>query len=133
MLFALAAMAISACGAYSAGPGTTPSPSPQQGYVVVLTQQDHTATLQVGQKLEVALGAAGGGVSWSHPRSSDEAVLAPTVDPAATAVRGVTLAAFIARSPGRATITATGAPQCSPGQACPMYAVLFSAVVTVHR
>jgi hypothetical protein len=130
-LCALAVVAISACGAYSVAPAESPSPSSDRGYAVVLTQQDHSATLQVGQKLEVVLGTPAGGVTWSHPRSSDQAVLAPTVDPAATAVRGVTLAAFIARSPGQATLTANGSPQCSPGQACPMYAVLFSAVVTV--
>lgn len=132
---AAAAAALSACGAYTFGGGGTPSPSapptPVNGYSVVLTQQDRTASLRVGEKLEVVLGSAGGGINWSRPKSSDQSVLVPIVNPAATAVRGVTLAAFVARTPGHATLTASGTPQCSPGQACPMFAVLFSALVTV--
>ena len=55
----------------------------------------------------------------------------PPPTPAATAVRGVTLAAFQALAPGRADITATAGAACSPGQACPMYAMLYSVTVTV--
>ena len=44
---------------------------------------------------------------------------------------GVTLASFKAVAPGQATITAVGGASCSPGQACPMYAVLYSIDVTV--
>lgn len=43
----------------------------------------------------------------------------------------MTLAAFQALAPGRAVITAGAGALCSPGQACPMFAILYSATVTV--
>lgn len=132
---ASAAMLVAACGATGIGAGSspTPVPSPTSGgaYAAVVTEKDHSATLRVGQRLEVVLRAAGGMTNWSHPVSSDRSVLAPAVDPAATAVRGVTLAAFVALTPGKATLTSYAGPQCSPGQACPMLAIAFSASVTV--
>lgn len=135
MLCAVVGATLAACGSAGTGAGTTPtptpSPSPGQGYAAVVTEQDHAATLRAGEKLEVVLHAASGMTNWSHPTSSDESVLAPIVDPAATAVRGVTLAAFIAKAPGHAVISSAAGPQCSPGQACPMYAIAFTAVVTV--
>jgi hypothetical protein len=69
--------------------------------------------------------------NWSNVRSGDTSVLTPIVNPAATAVRGVTLAAFQAQARGQANITATAGAACSPGQACPMYAILYSVTVTV--
>jgi hypothetical protein len=69
--------------------------------------------------------------SWSAVRSSDESVLAPIVNPAASAARGVTLAAFKAIAPGTARIDATAAPDCSPGQACPAYLMVLTIEVTV--
>jgi hypothetical protein len=124
---------IAACGSAGLGGGPSPTPSlpPGVGYAVVLTEKDHSATLHVGGKLEVVLRAAPGMNDWSHPRSSDPSVLVATVDPAATAVRGVTLAAFEAVAPGQATIESAAGPQCSPGQACPMYVVAYMATVTV--
>ena len=66
--------------------------------------------------------------------SSDlTSVLAPTVDPAATAAIGVTLAAFKAMQPGQVDVTANASPKCSPGQACPMYLAVYSLKVTVIR
>ena len=100
-------------------------------FEVTVTEMDHSATMHVGQRLEVVLHANNGMNSWTHPRSNNESVLAPTVDPAATAARGVTLAAFVANSPGQANITAVGSPVCPSGQPCPMFAILFSVVVTV--
>jgi hypothetical protein len=69
--------------------------------------------------------------NWSNVRSSNTSVLSPIVNPAATAVRGVTLAAFQALAPGQADITATAAAACPPGMACPMFALLYSVTVTV--
>ncbi len=69
--------------------------------------------------------------NWAQPHSSDETILAPIVDPAATAVRGVTLAAFQARAPGQVDITAYASPICPSGQACPMYVMVVSVRVTV--
>jgi hypothetical protein len=130
-----AALLMAGCGGAGTGSGLTPSPSPSTGsnlgFDVTVTETSKSATMRVGQKLEAVLHAGSGMTPWMQPRSSDESVLAPIVDPAATAVRGVTLAAFEARAPGRADITAYAAPVCPSGQACPMYLIVFSVQVTV--
>jgi hypothetical protein len=126
-LFATAiGLLLTACGSFGTA-GSSASPIPQ----LAVTEKDHTATVRVGQKLEIALHAASGLNDWTHPKSSDETILAPAVDPAATAARGVTLAAFEARSTGEAEVTATASPLCSPGQACPMYLAVYSLKVSV--
>jgi hypothetical protein len=133
----LAALVLTACGSVGAGnlpspsPGPTPSSGPGLGFDALVTERDQAITIHVGQKLEVALHARSGMTNWSNVRSSNALVLAPIVNPAATAVRGVTLAAFEARAAGEAVLTASAGPVCSPGQACPMYAVLWSVTVTV--
>src|SRR6266852_8462899 len=134
---ALVAVALAACG-YSPcacdGSGTLPvetTPSPGLGFDAVVTEKDEAITIQMGQKLEVVLHANPGMTNWSNVRSSDTSVLTPIVNPAATAVRGVTLAAFQAEARGQAVITASAGADCSSGQACPMYAILYSVTVTV--
>jgi len=129
-----AAVLISACG--SVGAGSSPSPSPSassnpMSFDVTVTETTKAASIRVGQKLEVVLHAGNGMNNWTQPRSRDESILAPIVNPAATAVRGVTLAAFQARSQGQVDVTAYGTPNCPSGQACPMYVMLFSVRVTV--
>jgi hypothetical protein len=137
LIAALATVLVAACG-YSPcacdGPGTLPvqtSPSPGLGFDAVVTERDTAITIHTGQKLEVVLHARSGMTDWSNVRSSDTSVLSPIVNPAATAVRGVTLAAFQALAPGRADVTAVAGASCSPGQACPMYEMLYSVTVTV--
>lgn len=103
------------------------------GYEVTATNTDHAVTLRVGQKLEVVLRAAQGMNNWSHPASSDTSVLAPIVDPAATAAIGVTLAAFQAGKPGAVDVTSNASPKCSAGQPCPMYVAAYSLRVTVTQ
>jgi len=133
LLAAAAGLLISACGAVQTGIGPAPSPStgPGLGFDAMVTEKDKAITIQVGQKLEVVLHANAGMTNWSNVRSSDTSVLTPIVNPAATAVRGVTLAAFQAQTPGQSVITASAGAACSPGQACPMYAILYSVTVTV--
>jgi phage tail protein X len=135
MIAVAAAVVIAGCGAYRTGGGAPPSPTPSDGsgfgYDVVVTEKDQTATMRVGQKVEVVLHANSGMDNWTHVRSTNEAVLVPTVNPAATAVRGVTLAAFKAVAPGQAEITAYANPHCPPGSACPMYVAVVSIKVTV--
>jgi hypothetical protein len=97
----------------------------------MVTEKDKAITIHVGQKLEVVLHANPGMTNWGNVRSSDTSVLTPIVNPAATAIRGVTLAAFQAEARGQAVITASAGADCSPGQACPMYAILYSVTVTV--
>jgi hypothetical protein len=125
-----------ACGAPGTGSGANPSPTPSPGGVgfdVVATNSDHAVTMHVGQKLEVVLRAGQGMNDWTHPQSSDQSVLQPIVDPAATAAIGVTLAAFQALAPGEVDVTSNGSPKCSPGQACPMYLAVYSLRVSVTK
>ena len=133
-VLAVAALALfaSACGAYHFGAADrrTPSPSPHGRFDVVATEQDRAVTLRAGQSLEVVL-HGGTTAFWQQVHSSDATVLQPIPDPGATAVQGVTLAAFRANSAGHATVTAVGTPVCPSGQACPMLAVLYSLSVTV--
>jgi hypothetical protein len=135
LIAAVTALVLSACG--SAGIGGAPSPSPNPsggpglGFDAQVTELDTAITIQTGQKLEVVLHARSGMTDWANVRSSDTSVLSPIVNPAATAVRAVTLAAFQALAPGQADITASAGAACSPGQACPMYALLYSVTVTV--
>ena len=120
---------LTACGATGIGAGSNSSPTPTLG----VTEQDHTATVRVGQKLEVALRAPNGMNNWSHPASSDPSVLAPTVDPAATAALGVTLAMFIGMKAGTVEVTSNASPKCPPNAACPMYVAVYSLKVTVTQ
>lgn len=134
LLVSAAVMLISGCG--SLGTASSPSPTPSAGsnpmsFDVTVTETTKAASMRVGQKLEVALHAGNGMSNWTQPRSSDESILAPIVNPAATAVRGVTLAAFEAKAPGQVDVTAYGSPNCPSGQACPMYVMVFSVKVTV--
>ena len=133
LIAALAALALSGCGAAGIGvaPPASPSTGPGSGFDLAVNEKSTTATLKVGQKLEVVLHARLGMAPWSGVRSSDTSVLAPMVNPAATAARGITLAAFQALAPGEAQITATAGADCSPGKACPMYAMLWRIDVTV--
>jgi phage tail protein X len=133
LIAAVAAVALSACGAVGIGaaPPATPSTGPGLGYDVAVTEKDSTARMAVGQKLEAVLHARPGMAAWSNVRSSDQSVLVPMVNPAATAVRGVTLAAFQALAPGKAQITATAGADCSAGQACPQYMMVLTIDVTV--
>ena len=131
----LAALFFSACGGMPgvvAVPPSSPTSSPGAGFDVTVTENTHAVTIRVGQTLAVVLHARPGMASWTTVRSSDEAVLAPIVNPAASAARGVTLAAFKAIAQGTARIDATAAPDCSPGQACPAYLMVLTIEVTVN-
>ena len=129
----LAAVTLCACGAVGSGAAPSPSVSPSAGthFDMAVSEKTRTTTIRVGQTLEAVLHANSGMTAWSGVHSSDPSVLSPIVNPAATAARGVTLAAFKAIAPGRAQITATAGADCSPGQACPQYALLLTIEVIV--
>ena len=135
LLAAVSALLFSGCGYYACAcsppPQASPSVSPGLAFDAVVTERDTAITIHTGQKLDVVLHAKPGMSNWSNVRSSDTSILKPIVNPAATAVRGVTLAAFQALNPGQAVITASAGAACSPGSACPMFAVLYSVTVTV--
>lgn len=136
LLGAVAALVLMACGSVGSGSAPSPTPNPSEGpglgFDAVVTEKDTAITIHTGEKLEVVLHARSGMSDWRNVRSSDTSVLSPIVNPAATAVRGVTLAAFQALTPGQAEITAIAGAGCSPGPvACPMYAMLYRVIVTV--
>ncbi len=87
--------------------------------------------MRVGQTVVLVLHAKTGMTNWANVGSQDPGILMPIVDRSATAIRGVTLAAFKAVAPGQTEVTASAGALCSPGQACPMYAVLLSIQFTV--
>ena len=133
LLAAIAVLAV-ACGAVGTGSGGNPTPSSGSlGFDVTATEKDHAVTMHAGQKLEVVLHAGSGMVSWSHPISNDTSVLSPAVDPAATAARGVTLAAFVANKSGQVQVTSMSGPLCPSGAMCPMYAIAYTLTVTVTQ
>jgi hypothetical protein len=138
LVVASAALLLSACGAVDGcacgayGPVIfTPSVAPAPGFDLAVTEKSRAATMRVGQKVEVVLHANPGMTNWSGVSSSNPSVLTSIVNPAATAARGVTMAAFQAMAPGTARITATAGATCSPGQACPQYLVLLTIDITV--
>ena len=132
VLIATTGLLLAGCGQY-VGLGSSPSPTPSQASQVTVTEQDHAAALHVGQRLELILHANNGMANWANVKSSDPTVLAPVVDTKATAVVGVTIAAFQALRAGTAQVTATGSPKCPPNAMCPMYVALYSLKVTVTR
>jgi hypothetical protein len=133
LLVIAAALLITGCGSTGTGSGQSPSPSTGSNlnFDATVTETIRAASIRVGQKLEVVLHANTGMTNWTQPKSSDESILTPVVNPAATAVRGATLAAFEAKAPGQVDITAYASPVCPSGQACPMYVMVFSARVTI--
>ncbi len=122
------AITIFACGAPAEH-----MPRPATSHDLYVTEQDHSATTNVGRMVVVVLHARSGMTNWAGVRSSDTSVLAPIADTAgtATAARGVTVARFLAVAAGQVEITASAGALCSSGQACPQYAVLLSIRVTV--
>jgi hypothetical protein len=129
LLVVVLAVLVVSCG--DTGQGASPSPSENpMHFDVTATEKDHAVSMHVGQKLELVL-HGGGQLTYQQVTSSNTSILEPTVDPAATAVRGVTLAAFKAMASGVARVTAVGSPVCPSGQACPMLAVLYTLTVTV--
>jgi hypothetical protein len=83
-----AAVLIFGCGSAGTGSGPMATPSPStssnpMGFDVTVTETTQAASMRVGQKLEVVLHAGSGMNNWTQPRSSDESILAPTVNPAA--------------------------------------------------
>lgn len=137
VLAAAIGLLAAACGASGIGGGSnptpTPTPTPSSGvrFDVVVGDSDHQASMRVGQKLEIVLHAPNGMSNWTHPNPSDVSILEPIVDSAATAARGVTIAAYQALKPGQVQVTATASPICPPGSACPMYVAFYALKVTV--
>ena len=128
---ALALLLLAACGAAAAPgpPGVSQAPSLQGA---ITEQQDgQSVSVALHQTVDVALTEQPGFGPWENVDSADHAILAPTVNVGATAVRGVTLRSYRAMSLGTTQITATAPPLCSPGQACPQLVRVFKVTVEV--
>lgn len=127
----LALLLLTACGAPSPpGPPGVSQPPTLKG--AITEQQDgQSVSVALHQTVDVALTQQPGFGPWENVDSGDHGVLAPTVNVGATAVRGVTLRSYRAASLGTTQITATAAPLCSPGQACPQLAREFRVTVEV--
>jgi len=134
MLAAIAVVMIVACGSAGgqpAAPSPTPPTSPAAGFDVLITDHDRAVSVLVGQRIEVYLAQRSGMTEWHNLAVDDTSVVQPVNTGVVPPPRGATIAGFVALRPGTANITATAGPQCSPDQACPAYAVLFSVLVTV--
>ena len=108
-----------------------PSPLHPAG---TLTNADNGSTVhyKVGDTIDVALNAASGFQNW-QVAPPDPAILRPTINPAAAAVRGATLRAFQAVGAGTTSITASSEPTCSAGQACPQLVQGYRVTVVIGR
>ncbi|MGI8690137.1 MAG: hypothetical protein ACR2M3_16290 [Thermomicrobiales bacterium] len=103
-------------------PTAIPSSTPAPGSVVfarTITNADDWGTIQikVGDRIALALQAPTGSDPW-EVALPDAQILMPVPNPAAAAVQGVTLRAFLAVGPGQAAITAQDRIHCVAGQAC---------------
>ena len=137
LAFAFAALMLGGCGGAACactGIGNEPiSPTPPHlaaGFDVLVTEKDHAVTMHTGQKIELVLHARSGMSSWSGVTVDDPDVLR-SVPTGITAAKGVIVLGFEAVAPGTAVIRATATPLCSPGQACPLFAMEFEVTVTV--
>lgn len=102
---------------------------PQQ-FDVRITEKDHAVDARTGQKVELVLHAKSGMSNWTGVNVDDPTVLR-AIPIYVMAPRDVTIAAFVVLKTGTATIRATATPLCSPGQACPQFAMEYQVVVTV--
>jgi hypothetical protein len=136
----MAVLALGACGqgactnpCAAVGPWTppaTPPVSPTAGFDVLITDTDRAVTVKPGQRLELILHAKPGMSGWSGVNVDDYTVLR-AIPTGITAPPGVTVAGYEAERRGTATIRATATPLCTPGAACPQFAMIFEVTVTV--
>ena len=127
-----ALMTVLGCGSVTAGHAVSPSPSPNAGTRLALTDGDagRTFHLHSGQVVSVVLHQPQGYTPWTGLHSTNPAVLAPRVDTRRTAVRGVTLGSFRAAAAGSAQLDATTGISCAPQVACPALARAW--IVTIE-
>ncbi|HLQ62656.1 MAG TPA: hypothetical protein VK131_12420, partial [Candidatus Acidoferrales bacterium] len=114
-------------------PGVPSPPGPAQHFDVVATERDSGSqlSLRVGQTLELVLAAPKSFQPWQGVQIRPPGVLAPIPDTAATAARGVTVAAFRAAGPGSTEISAYSEPDCPANRACPAIVAVFNLKVVV--
>jgi len=117
---------VAACGS-AAGSGESPSPTPPAGAVMVTrAANEQTVTAHVGDHIQIALGED---INWQL-EPPDGRVLIQEPNRNYMLVRG-TQAIWLATSPGRSPIKASGGMNCPSGSLCPMFLAVFSATVDV--
>ncbi len=136
---AVLAFGLSACGtrlghidpgAPIHSPGPSPIVSPGHGFDVLVTDNDMSVAVRVGQRIEVALTQHNGMTPWGPITVDQPDVLTPVLT-GIEAPPGITMAGYVARAAGSVSITSTATAQCRPNQACPAIAMAFLAYVTI--
>ena len=126
LLAVAVATIVAACGSV-AGPGASdPSPTPISSVMVTKASNQQTVTAHVGDHIQIALGED---INWQL-EPPDGRVLIQEPNRNYMLVRG-TQAIWLAASPGRSPIKASGGMNCPSGSLCPMFLAVFSATVEV--
>ena len=120
------ALVVAGCGSTAGSPGGEASPTAPRTVMVTTAADKTTVTVHTGDLIQIALGEQ---FTWQLD-PPDGVVLGRPVQNYLL-VRG-TQAIWLAKSPGRAQIKATGGAVCGAGTPCPLFAVLFSATVDVQ-
>jgi hypothetical protein len=94
--------------------------------VLTRASNQQTVTAHVGDHIQIALGDE---INWQL-EPADGTVLAQEKFRNYMLVRG-TQAIWLAQSPGRSTIKASGGVNCPSGSACPLLLAVFTATVDV--
>ena len=120
------ALVLSACGGTAAAPGADASPTAPRTVMVTTAADTMTVTVHAGDLLQIALGEQ---FRWQLDPPDGVVLVRPIQN--YMLVRG-TQAIWLAKSPGRSQIKATGGAVCGTGSPCPLFAVLFNATVDVQ-
>lgn len=107
-----------------------PSPTSQDGggngpRDITMADNNQTVTIAVGQMIQVKLNPD---LVWEFTLS-DPDVLSPVET--FVAVPGVQQI-YSGAKPGQTTLTANGKANCKPGEACPMFIILFRVTIVVR-
>jgi len=117
---------VAACGSVAGSGGSDPSPTPMSSVMVTKASNQQTLTAHVGDHIQIALGED---INWQL-EPPDGRVLIQEPNRNYMLVRG-TQAIWLAASPGRSSIQASGGMNCPSGSLCPMFLAVFSATVEV--
>jgi len=116
---------VTACGSVGGPGGSDPSPTPVITVTVTRASNQQTLSAHVGDHVQIALGED---INWQLDPPDGIVLVHPVQN--YMLVRG-TQAIWLAASPGRSPIKASGGPNCPSGSLCPMFLVVFSATVDV--
>jgi hypothetical protein len=118
-----------AAGAVGARPASDPGCVATRRLVCVdRADGGHRVNVRVGQTVRVELG--GSGLQWSDLHELGPRLLRS--DGAPRMRVGAISASYLAATAGRTALQASGAPKCSPGQACPQFLLLWRVQVVVR-